>query len=865
MSRTRWPARLTLLAFAALGMAGCPQLMSDDFQTVPAAGASGGGTGGADGSLGGTGPDGGATGGADGGDADPCAACTADETCCDSVCINLQNDPGHCGSCDTGCPGTACVAGQCSAVCALGHLDCDQNAVNGCEVDAATDPDNCGSCQAQCSFDQTCDLGKCVCPAGAANCDGQLQNGCEVDLATDSANCGACGVSCGANQACVDAKCACAAGFGDCNGDGTDGCEANLSTSDTNCGACNLDCGTNGACASGQCGCVTGFLDCDGTPGCETAKNDPQNCATCGTVCSGGTNVCNGTACVTGCTSAELKCGGSCVDPNTDPLHCGDCNQPVGAHQVCTGGAPTCVAGWGDCNGSAGDGCETDLTSDEANCGACSTQCKPGAVCTATGCQCAPSTPKDCGSACHECCGSADCADSDACTTDSCGSSGTCSHTSCSSDNKCCALGCFECCQDGDCPNGQVCSGNQCVVPSCVSPQILCNAVCVNPDSDAKNCGGCGIDCGAGRNCSSGKCTPNWVTMGTSGAPSARSHAAYAPLPGLGKVFVWGGQSTAGAALADGAIYDLASNAWTPVPTDANTPSARVLAGAVWTGSVVFVWGGASQVTGGSDLATGALYDPSGSWKPVAALGAPSARRAPYLVWTGSRVLLWGGTDSSGTPVADAYLYDPPNDVWTAANALGAPSARSDSTTGFNNASFFVFGGHNGNANYNNTYGYQPPPTDLWSPLATGPSARFGAFGRWDGSYFIAWGGRKQTGGPASTYNDGRRYDPSIDNWSNITTSNQPSPRYAPNRQTGWSARVAGGTLLMLGGLDTNDAPLTDGVLYFSTPNSFTAVASWPSGQAHLWGVGAWADSEFVLWGGQNPTTATATGERYRP
>jgi hypothetical protein len=45
-----------------------------------------------------------------------------------------------------------------------------------------------------------------------------------------------------------------------------------------------------------------------------------------------------------------------------------------------------CNAGFGNCNGSAVDGCEVDLTSNPANCGACGTVCATGRICRAGAC-----------------------------------------------------------------------------------------------------------------------------------------------------------------------------------------------------------------------------------------------------------------------------------------------------------------------------------------------------------------------------------------------------------------------------------------------------------------------------------------------
>jgi hypothetical protein len=45
-----------------------------------------------------------------------------------------------------------------------------------------------------------------------------------------------------------------------------------------------------------------------------------------------------------------------------------------------------CNTGFGNCNGAAVDGCEVDLTSDEANCGACGVVCTASQICTAGAC-----------------------------------------------------------------------------------------------------------------------------------------------------------------------------------------------------------------------------------------------------------------------------------------------------------------------------------------------------------------------------------------------------------------------------------------------------------------------------------------------
>ena len=48
-------------------------------------------------------------------------------------------------------------------------------------------------------------------------------------------------------------------------------------------------------------------------------------------------------------------------------------------------------------------------------------------------------------------------------------------------------------------------------------------------------------------------------------------------------------------------------------------------------------------------LRDGALYDlASDAWSPMSAAGAPSARYDGTAVWTGSRMIVWGGLELIG-------------------------------------------------------------------------------------------------------------------------------------------------------------------------------------------------------------------------
>ncbi|MCA9594708.1 MAG: hypothetical protein KC776_15415 [Myxococcales bacterium] len=328
----------------------------------------------------------------------------------------------------------------------------------------------------------------------------------------------------------------CSAGEKDCGGvcvkqDLEHGC------GESSCSPCAVPNATAKCDPSGSCGfstCNVDFGDCDGLAanGCEVnLLADPKNCGSCD-------KVCNGT--------------------NQTPV----CNQ--GSCEM------SCTTGFGDCNVSATDGCETDLQSDATNCGFCLNACPTGQVCQEGKCttNCTPPFTQ-CGDSCVEVndnplhCGSCD----HKCTSPA-GGTGVCVQGNCnfvcSSDlTKCgsgcvdinsdpqncdgCGKGCFApanasgVCVGGACDFscnapytkcGSACRNTQtdidncgtcgqiCPVPTngepvcnsgtcgivCIPPYVACSSQCKNLKTDPQNCGGCGVACASGAACVSGKC-----------------------------------------------------------------------------------------------------------------------------------------------------------------------------------------------------------------------------------------------------------------------------------------------------------------------------------------------------------------------
>jgi hypothetical protein len=90
-------------------------------------------------------------------DAGPCGACTVDQLCCGTSCVDPTSDPRHCGGCGMACAvEEECVASVCEPICAPPTTYCD-----GLCVLLDVDPDNCGVCGRRCPTG-LCSAGMCI-------------------------------------------------------------------------------------------------------------------------------------------------------------------------------------------------------------------------------------------------------------------------------------------------------------------------------------------------------------------------------------------------------------------------------------------------------------------------------------------------------------------------------------------------------------------------------------------------------------------------------------------------------------------------------------------------------------------------------
>jgi N-acetylneuraminic acid mutarotase len=312
-----------------------------------------------------------------------------------------------------------------------------------------------------------------------------------------------------------------------------------------------------------------------------------------------------------------------------------------------------------------------------------------------------------------------------------------------------------------------------------------------------------------------------WTAMSTTGAPTARDEQAATWTSQA--VLVWGGRGCNGltSTCGDGALYNPANDGWTAI-SSAGAPAARGWAVGAWTGKEAFVWGGedpaANQV-----VQTGGLYDPiAGSWRTVPVTGAPGARRYHSVLWSGSTLLVWGGSGGAQSDVAlgDGAAYDPGVNTWRPIAAAGAPAPRWSHSAVWTGSEMVVWGGlgcgvdSTGAPATCGDGGRYDPATDRWRPLSSAgaPSARVGHTAVWTGRLMIVWGGMatRCADGSSGACNDGAAYDPAADQWRPLAVSSVAAARAGHVAAwTGSSMVVWGGT-----GAGAAEASLMNGVTF---------------------------------------------------
>src|SRR5258708_6908322 len=142
-------------------------------------------------------------------------------------------------------------------------------------------------------------------------------------------------------------------------------------------------------------------------------------------------------------------------------------------------------------------------------------------------------------------------------------------------------------------------------------------------------------------------------------------------------------------------------NKWSLFPSTAFAPISRYNHSAVWTGTKMIVFGGYNfNGTAALIQDNGKSYDRvSNIWVDINVTGGPGPRADASAVWIGSKMILWGGRTDAGTAVVNTGMaYDPATNLWSPISTTGAPIARYGHGAVWTGTKMIVWGGYSGTA-----------------------------------------------------------------------------------------------------------------------------------------------------------------------
>ncbi len=154
----------------------------------------------------------------------------------------------------------------------------------------------------------------------------------------------------------------------------------------------------------------------------------------------------------------------------------------------------------------------------------------------------------------------------------------------------------------------------------------------------------------------------------------------------------------------------------------------------MWTGTELLIWGGVRFNHGLTEAGDGAAYDPATrAWTPMSA-SPLSPRNTAFAVWTGTRALFWGGGNGSLPPLADGASYDPASRTW--AMLPDAPLRPDDRQAIVWTGTQIVVIQSEGGAAFD-------PATNSWTAVPALPQVAgcqpFEIGAEWNGSEVITW------------------------------------------------------------------------------------------------------------------------------
>jgi hypothetical protein len=257
---------------------------------------------------------------------------------------------------------------------------------------------------------------------------------------------------------------------------------------------------------------------------------------------------------------------------------------------------------------------------------------------------------------------------------------------------------------------------------------------------------------------------------------------------------------------------------WARLPRAPIAPRSEYTA--IWTGRKMIVWGGYSGNT--TLYGDGAAYDPATrTWTKLAA-GPLAGRALPVAVWTGKDMLIFGGSGTSRA-YSDGAAYDPATNTWRKLapipRSLGGNLTGSGSYAVWTGKVMVAWGFFEPSGRQALAAATYNPAANSWTAGAVAP-AQAPLFGDafWTGKQMIVWGYS------SPGHLEGLAYDPATDRWSTLPAS--------PLGRAGRDSMLAvwTGRYLVVGGGDTRAGLHKDAAAYDPATNSWMRLPDAPVG-----------------------------------
>jgi hypothetical protein len=294
----------------------------------------------------------------------------------------------------------------------------------------------------------------------------------------------------------------------------------------------------------------------------------------------------------------------------------------------------------------------------------------------------------------------------------------------------------------------------------------------------------------------------SWSTISAIGAPAGRaSHkAVYTGGASVNypdkRMVVWGGNNT-GSKFNTGGIYTIATDTWTSISTT-NAPTARVLFNMVWDyiNLKFYILGGVNSAS--TTLTDGGIFNMQANTWSAGISGCGSLARQQYtsIFTTSYGILSWGGFNGTAATNDGCGL-----------STVNVPTARFGHTAIWTGTKMIIWGGNNGSGSFLNTGASYDPTNDTWTSITTtnAPAGRMWHEAVWTGSKMVVWGG-----GSTGYLDNGGIYDPSIDKWTSIPSNPNIVGRRSPSMiWTDSEVIIFGGDTDASGHTSNNGAALT--------------------------------------------------------